>query len=102
MGSPCASAGGRGRRLLVHSLAQVDAVLERDLERAEHLAPALAVAVAGLERAFVEAPAFLGDLDERAAIVERLEADRHGGLVAGVFHLAALEDRKSTRLNSSH
>src|SRR3546814_2248165 len=46
----------------IHSVAQIDAVLQPRLERAEHLRPALAVAVGGAERALILAPAFFGDL----------------------------------------
>src|SRR5690606_40455112 len=68
--------GGGAARLFVHPLAQVDAVLEPYLERAQHLAPALAVAVARIERTLGLAPAFLGDLDQRAPVFERLEGHR--------------------------
>src|SRR5690606_8277612 len=71
-------------------LAQVDAVLEPGLQRTEHLAPALAVAVAGLEPTFIEAPAFLGNFDQSAAVVERLEGYRHLGLVADGRRLGAV------------
>src|SRR3546814_7879682 len=60
-------------------------------QRAEHLRPALAIAVGGAERALVFAPALLGDLDERAPVVERLEAHRHLGAIIAVLLLAALD-----------
>src|SRR3546814_8369993 len=60
-------------------------------QRAEHLRPALAIAVGGAERALVLAPALFGDLDERAPVVERLEAHRHLGAIIAVLLLAALD-----------
>jgi hypothetical protein len=46
----------RERPLLIHPIAQVDAMLDPQLERAEHLRPALAIAVGGVERALIFAP----------------------------------------------
>ena len=46
-------------------------MLEPHFQRAEHLRPALTIAVARLQRAGCFAPPFLGDLDRGAAIVAR-------------------------------
>src|SRR3546814_226222 len=78
----------------IHSVAQIDAVLQPRLERAEHLRPALAVAVGGAERALILAPAFFGDLDQGAAVVEAFEGHGDAGAIVGVLELAPLDIRR--------
>src|SRR4030095_763412 len=76
---------------LVHVGAQINAVLQPALERAEQLAPALAIAIARLERSLILSPAFLGDLDQRPRVtVQRLEAHGDRGLVVGARHRLAV------------
>src|SRR4051795_10232552 len=73
----------RGRRLLLeHALAQIDAVFQISLERAQHLRPPLAVPVGRLETSFGLAPALFRDQDQGPAVFKRLKRHGHGGLVA--------------------
>src|SRR4051794_31466260 len=64
----------------VIAVAQIDAIFDIGLHAGQHLRPALAVEVGFLQPDRALPPAALGDGDEGAAIVQRLEIHLDTGL----------------------